>query len=60
MLEKDGYSLSRERRHGETGVDIIARKGTEEIHIEVIGYKSSGPARAKDFDGVLLSHHFSY
>lgn len=49
MLERDGYVLSRERMHGETGVDIIARKGAEEIHIDVIGYKANGPARAKDF-----------
>ena len=49
MLEREGYVLSRERMHGETGVDIIARKGEEEIHIEVIGYRASGPARAKDF-----------
>ena len=49
MLERDGYVLNRERVHGETGVDIIARKETDETHIEVIGYKSSGPARAKDF-----------
>jgi hypothetical protein len=49
MLERDGYVLNRERMHGETGVDIIARKGIDEIHIEVIGYKASGPARAKDF-----------
>ncbi len=49
MLERDGYVLSPERGHGETGVDIIARKATDEIHIEVIGYKAKGQTRAKDF-----------
>lgn len=44
-----GYSLSRARANGETGVDILATKGNEVIHIEVIAFKSSGPARARDF-----------
>lgn len=48
-LEKGGYSLSHERRYGETGVDIVAQKGDELIHIEVIGYKATGPARSRDF-----------
>jgi len=49
LLEVQGYKLNVPRTHGETGVDILAIKGDEEWHIEVIGYKSSGPARAKDF-----------
>jgi hypothetical protein len=49
VLIGEGYNLSNRRSHGETGVDIIASKGTEELYIEVISYKSSGPARAKDF-----------
>jgi hypothetical protein len=49
ILEAQGYELSPERQFGETGVDVIARHGDESFHIEVIGYKSSGPARAKDF-----------
>lgn len=48
-LEGRGYRLSSPRQAGETGVDIIAELAEEVIHIEVIGYKSSGPARAKDF-----------
>ena len=48
-LVSKGYVLNRVRDFGETGVDIEARRGTETIAIEVIGYKSSGPARAKDF-----------
>lgn len=49
ILEGEGYGLTPNRGYGETGVDIIAQKGNDEIHIEVIGHKSSGPARAKDF-----------
>lgn len=49
LLEAQGYELNVPRAYGETGVDILATKDNEEWHIEVIGYKSSGPARAKDF-----------
>ena len=49
LLKKEGYYLSSQRGYGETGVDIVATKGNEAWHIECIGYKSSGPARAKDF-----------
>ena len=49
LLVQDGFQLSPLRAHGETGVDIVATKFGEAWHIEVIGYKSSGPARAKDF-----------
>jgi len=45
----EGYELSEQLPHGFLGCDIIARKGKETIHIEVIGYKESGPARSKDF-----------
>lgn len=49
LLEAQGYELNLPRAYGETGVDILATKDNEEWHIEVTGYKSSGPARAKDF-----------
>lgn len=49
VLRNKGYQLSCIRENGETGVDILARMEDTEYHIEVIGYKSSGPARAKDF-----------
>jgi hypothetical protein len=49
VLSADGYRLSRRRAYGETGVDIIASKDGDAWHIECIGYKSSPPARAKDF-----------
>jgi len=49
LLKAEGYELDKTKKHGETGVDILATKGRESFHIEVIGYKSSGPARARDF-----------
>lgn len=49
ILTADNFQLSPPRGNGETGVDIRASRGTEELFIEVIGFKSSGPARAKDF-----------
>ena len=48
-LATEGYSLTPKRSHGQTGVDIVATKDGDRYHIEVIGYKESGPARAKDF-----------
>ncbi len=48
-LANEGYQLTPKRAVGEQGVDIIASKGGETYHIEVIGYKPAGPARAKDF-----------
>jgi hypothetical protein len=53
-LEGEGYTLSKQRNWGETGVDILATDDRETFHIEVIGYKSSGPARAKDFYEVFF------
>jgi len=49
LLSADGYQLSPPRKHGETGVDIQASRDSEVLFIEVIGFKSSPPARAKDF-----------
>ena len=49
LLLSEGYELSLKRAYGETGVDILAVKEEEKLHIEVIGYKARGPARAKDF-----------
>jgi len=48
-LREEGYILSANRAYGETGTDIIASKGTEQLHIEAIAFKSSPPARSKDF-----------
>jgi hypothetical protein len=53
-LLAEGYSLSVERGYGETGTDIVATRGEECIHIEAIAFKSSPPARAKDFYEVFF------
>lgn len=49
LLKSEGYELNKSRTHGETGVDILAKKEGKTIYIEVIGFKSDGPARARDF-----------
>src|SRR5437879_11619837 len=43
------YTVNVERKNGETGTDIEARRGDEILHIEAIAFKSSPPARSKDF-----------
>ena len=54
ILSNEGYQLSPMRNHGETGVDIIAKKDNQKLHIEVIGYKRHGSTRAKDFYEVFF------
>jgi hypothetical protein len=49
ILIQEGFALTPKRAHGETGVDIVAKKGGAAYFIEVIGYKKAPPARAKDF-----------
>jgi len=49
ILMRDGFELNPPLSYGQTGVDILASKGGEDWHIECIGFKSSAPARAKDF-----------
>jgi len=49
LLTREGYRLNRTRVNGETGVDILATRGRRDVHIEVIGFKSSPPARSRDF-----------
>jgi len=44
VLTERGYELSIARNHGETGADIIAKKGDDVIHVEAIAFKSSPPA----------------
>src|ERR1700761_704741 len=53
-LSREGFKTSVERGYGETGTDIIAEKGDELLHIEAIAFKSSPPARAKDFYEVFF------
>ena len=54
QLGSEGYKLSSERKNGETGTDIVATRGSEELHIETIAFKSSPPARSKDFYEVFF------
>jgi hypothetical protein len=54
LLVGRAYTVSGKRSYGETGSDVVAKKGSAKICVEVIGYKSSGPARAKDFFEVFL------
>jgi len=49
LLKLEGYKLNEPRSNGENGVDILAERDLEILHIEVTGYKSSGSARARDF-----------
>jgi len=43
------YAVNGARKNGETGTDIEAKRGQEVLHIEAIAFKSSPPARSKDF-----------
>lgn len=49
ILKREGYELTPELGDGEIGVDIIAGRGDEVVHIEVIGYSASPPKRSLDF-----------
>lgn len=49
ILLSEGYALTNPRANGETGVDIVATREGTSVHIECIGFKSSPPARSKDF-----------
>ncbi len=49
ILIQDGYDITGPRGHGENGPDIIATKQNRSIHIEAIAFKTSPPARSKDF-----------
>ena len=53
-LKGQGYTLTRRRKNGETGVDIVASKKHERVHIEVIGFNDSPPARSKQFYEVFF------
>src|ERR1700693_4353424 len=53
-LVREGYEISKERAHGETGTDIVAQRGSERLHIEAVAFKKSPPSRAKDFYEVFF------
>ena len=38
-LRKEGYEVSKERGYGETGTDIVAQRGSENLHIEAVAFK---------------------
>lgn len=54
VLEAEGYALSAPRPYGGTGTDVVASRGEERFHIEVIGFKSSPPTRSSDFYQVFF------
>lgn len=49
ILLAQHFVLSPKRVPGQNGVDICARGNGNCFHIETIGYKSAGSARARDF-----------
>ena len=50
LKTESGWSvLNAPKNIGENGADVLAAKDETLYFIEVIGYKSSGPARSKDF-----------
>ena len=49
LLADEGFKLTAPRRNGQTGVDMIATRCGEHLHIEVIGFKSQPPTRSLDF-----------
>jgi hypothetical protein len=53
-LAGEGYEISKERGYGETGTDIVAQRGSENLHIEAIAFKQSPSGRAKDFYEVFF------
>ena len=48
-LADTGYMLSPLLRRGETGPDVLARKGLEVLAIECIGFQEVPPLRSKQF-----------
>jgi hypothetical protein len=54
LLKKEGFTLSRSKDNGETGVDLLAEKGKDILHVEIIGYKTRPPQCSKDFYEVFF------
>lgn len=55
LLSQRGYELlNKPRAHGETGADIIARKGDVQVFIECIGFQEVAPLRSKQFYEVFF------
>jgi len=50
LLPQQGYDVrNTPRSYGETGADIIARKGRVKVYIECIGFQNHAPTRSKQF-----------
>lgn len=55
LLPRQGYRLlNKPRKRGETGADIIARKGDVRVFIECIGYQEVPSLRSKQFYEVFF------
>jgi len=55
LLPRQGYKLlNKPRKQGETGADIIARKGDMQVFIECIGFQEVAPLRSKQFYEVFF------
>jgi hypothetical protein len=48
-LEENGYSLTSPKEYGQTGVDIIAKRGESTCFVEIIGFQSHPPTRSREF-----------
>jgi Holliday junction resolvase-like predicted endonuclease len=48
-LKGKGFSLSKQKKQGQTGADIVAMKGKQTRFIEVIGFQSAPPTRSREF-----------
>jgi hypothetical protein len=53
-LIREGYDVSQPKRHGETGVDILACRAGECLHIEVIGIQKDPSKQSRDFYEVFF------
>jgi hypothetical protein len=48
-LERNGYTLSTPRKHGENGPDIKAIKDAFTWFVEIIGFQEVPPVRSREF-----------
>jgi hypothetical protein len=53
-MTAEGFILSEPHKNGETGVDLLAKKGRRKLHIEIIGFKSHPPTRSRDFYEIVF------
>ena len=48
-FENKGFELSRPRKRGQTGPDIVARHGSSTYFVEAIGFQEHAPTRSQKF-----------